>query len=98
MKMKLICIGKVLRLALSMHVLCAAPLMSLISRMVFVFNFEQLLFNLMIIIMMVMMIMINYLNFSLFMHCLSFRELLLQTEKLGIWNLLIIGSVKGKRI
>ena len=43
MKMKLICIGKVLRLALSMHVLCAAPLMSLISRMVFVFNFEQLL-------------------------------------------------------
>ena len=27
MKMKLICIGKVLRLALSMHVLCAAPLM-----------------------------------------------------------------------
>ena len=43
MKMKLICIGKVLRLALSMHVLCAAALMSLISRMVFVFNFEQLL-------------------------------------------------------
>ena len=46
---------------------------------------------------MVMMMMINYLNFSLFMHCLSFRELLLQTEKLGIWNLLIIGSVKGKK-
>ena len=49
-------------------------------------------------IMMVMMMMINYLNFSLFMHCLSFRELLLQTKKLGIWNLLIIGSVKGKRV
>ena len=28
----------------------------------------------------------------------SFRELLLQTEKLGIWNMLIIGSVKGKRV
>ena len=51
-----------------------------------------------IIMMMMMMMMINYLNFSLFMHCLSFRELLLQTEKLGIWNLLIIGSVKGKRV
>ena len=34
--------------------------------------------------MMVMMMMLNYLNFSLFMHCLSFREQLLQTEKLGI--------------
>ena len=49
MKMKLICIEKVLRLALSMHVLCAAPLMSLISRMVFVFNFEQLLLTFYII-------------------------------------------------
>ena len=48
--------------------------------------------------MMVMMMMINYLNFSLFMHCLSFRELLLQTEKLAIWNLLIIVSVKGKGV
>ena len=47
---------------------------------------------------MVMMMMTNYLNFSLFMHCLSFREPLLQTKKLGIWNLLIIGSVKGKRV
>ena len=47
---------------------------------------------------MVMMMMTNYLNFSLFMHCLSFRELLLQTKKMGIWNLLIIGSVKGKRV
>ena len=50
MKMKLICKkGKVLRLALSMHVLCAAPLMSLIGRMVFVFNFEQLLLTFYII-------------------------------------------------
>ena len=49
MKMKLICIGKVLGLALSMHVLCAAPLMSLIGRMVFVFNFEQLLLTFYII-------------------------------------------------
>ena len=49
MKMKLICLGKVLRLALSMHVLCAAPLMSLIGRMVFVFNFEQLLLTFYII-------------------------------------------------
>ena len=48
--------------------------------------------------MVMMMMIIIYLNFSLFMHCLSFRELLLQTEKLGIWNLLIIGSVKGKRV
>ena len=48
--------------------------------------------------MIVMTMMMNYLNFSLFMHCLSFRELVLQTEKLGIWNLLIIGSVKGKRV
>ena len=47
---------------------------------------------------MVMTMMMNYLNFSLFMHFLSFRELLLQTEKLGIWNMLIIGSVKGKRV
>ena len=42
--------------------------------------------------------MMNYLNFSLFMHCLSFRELLLQMKKLAIWNLLIIVSVKGKRV
>ena len=49
MKMKLICIGKVLRLALSMHVMCAAPLMSLIRPMVFGFNFEQLLLTFYII-------------------------------------------------
>ena len=45
MKMKLICIGKVLRLALSMCVLCAAPLMysqSHVFIIIIIFSFKQL--------------------------------------------------------